>query len=85
MHSALSLLGSDGEQSELVVGEGKRDEEEGQNMTKGKEKIGSIAMKKSESCSCACGIIATSSVLSRHKHQDMFSRSLIIKMVLYQS
>lgn len=51
-----------------MEGEGKRDEEEGQKMTKGEKKSGSIAMKKSESCSCACGIIATSSVLSRHKH-----------------
>lgn len=54
-------------------GEGKKDQEEGEKMTKGEEKSGSTAMKKSESCSCVCGKIATSSVLNTHKHQQMFS------------
>lgn len=37
-----------------------------------RKQSGTTAMKKSESCSCACGRITTSSVLNTHKHQTKY-------------
>lgn len=51
-------------------------------MTKGEEKSGNTAIIKSESCSCACGKIATSSVLSTTKHQQMFAKKSGVLMLI---
>lgn len=74
MEKSLNCGGAGGQEGGRDEREKKREREgRGRKGTKGEEKSGSTTVEKSESCSCASGRIATSSVLNTLKHQKKYS------------